>query len=151
MHKNSRIVAEYPHEMRISSTSDAVGTPRLCPFVRRWRKYRKRKESVCTGHQRGHRGNAQIFCGRGFAGTIYNLQPVKEFARHSGNNLALEIYRKESAIRMCKKPKTQAEILQNIRRDWGNVKPFTRKFPDKTKYNRKTKHKGNSKTDCSFS
>lgn len=49
---------------------------------------------------------------------------------------------------MCKRPKTQAEILQGIRRDWGNVKPFTRKFPDKTKYNRKNKYKGNSTTDC---
>jgi len=52
---------------------------------------------------------------------------------------------------MCKKPKTQAEILQGIRRDWGSVKPFTRKFADKTKYNRKKKHQSDSKTDCSFS
>lgn len=52
---------------------------------------------------------------------------------------------------MCKKPKTQVEILHGIWRDWGSVKPFTRKFPDKTKYNRKNKHKSKSDTDCSFS
>lgn len=39
------------------------------------------------------------------------------------------------------KPKTTEELAKTIRRDWGNVNPVTRIMPDKTKYNRKQKHK----------
>ena len=76
---------------------------------------------------------------------------IMEFGELSGKTRHKKYNKKGRAIRMCKKPKTQEEILKGIRRDWGNVKPFTRKFPDKTKYNRKSKHKSDSKTDCSFS
>ena len=76
---------------------------------------------------------------------------IREFGELSGKTRHKKYNKKGKAIRMEKKPKTQEEILKGIRRDWGNVKPFTRKFPDKTKYNRKRKHKSDSKTDCSFS
>ena len=33
-------------------------------------------------------------------------------------------------------------IYMRIRRDWGDVKPVTRVMRDRTKYNRKQKHKG---------
>lgn len=35
----------------------------------------------------------------------------------------------------------QLEALKKIRGDWGMVKPYTRIEKDKTKYNRKKKHK----------
>lgn len=39
-----------------------------------------------------------------------------------------------------KKPKSSLEILQSIRKDWGQVKPYTRIEPDKkTIYDRKKK------------
>lgn len=40
--------------------------------------------------------------------------------------------------------KKQLDALKKIRGDWGNVKPYTRVERDKTKYTRKTKHKGRS-------
>jgi hypothetical protein len=39
------------------------------------------------------------------------------------------------------KEKTTAELNQQIRRDWGNIKPYTRTIPNKKLYNRKEKHK----------
>lgn len=35
----------------------------------------------------------------------------------------------------------QLETLRKIRRDWGDVKPYTRIELDKKKYRRKKKHK----------
>ena len=42
---------------------------------------------------------------------------------------------------MAKKVKTNIEIMSSIRRDWGNVKPFTRIEKNKKAYSRKQKHK----------
>lgn len=39
-----------------------------------------------------------------------------------------------------RKPKTNAEIYAGIRRDWGNVKPYTR--VEESKKHKKPKHKG---------
>ena len=36
---------------------------------------------------------------------------------------------------------TTYEAATRLRSDWGNVKPATVVFPDKTKYTRKEKHK----------
>lgn len=36
-----------------------------------------------------------------------------------------------------KKPKTSVELYQQIRKDWGALKPTTRVVQDKTKYSRK--------------
>lgn len=41
------------------------------------------------------------------------------------------------------KEKTYYELLQTFRGDWGNVNPVTRVHKDKSKYNRKEKHKKN--------
>lgn len=41
-----------------------------------------------------------------------------------------------------KKPKTNLELAQSLRRDWGNVKPYTRVLPNDKAYSRKQKHKG---------
>lgn len=35
-----------------------------------------------------------------------------------------------------------AEVYSSIRREWGTVKTTTKIHKDKTKYNRKRKHKG---------
>lgn len=43
-----------------------------------------------------------------------------------------------------KKQKDFFEIYQSLRRDWGNVNPCSRIMKDKTKYNRKKKHKKRS-------
>jgi hypothetical protein len=40
-----------------------------------------------------------------------------------------------------KKPKTYRELLASVRRTWHGVNPATKVFRDKTKYNRKVKHK----------
>jgi hypothetical protein len=40
-----------------------------------------------------------------------------------------------------KKVKTYVEIFQSERKTWGNVNPVTRVMRDRTKYNRKQKHK----------
>ena len=37
------------------------------------------------------------------------------------------------------KPRTNAEIFQGMRRDWGNINPVTKVIPDKRK--KKPKHK----------
>lgn len=42
---------------------------------------------------------------------------------------------------MAKKVKTNIEIMSSIRRDWGDVKPFTRIEKNKKAYSRKQKHK----------
>ena len=39
------------------------------------------------------------------------------------------------------KKKTTAEFLKKIRNSWNGVNPVTKIIPDKTKYNRKQKHK----------
>lgn len=39
------------------------------------------------------------------------------------------------------------EDYKKIRRNWGEVKPTTKVEKDKTKYNRKEKHKTNFKDD----
>ena len=39
------------------------------------------------------------------------------------------------------KEKSYYEVLQTFRGDWGNVNPVSRIHKDKTKYNRKEKHK----------
>lgn len=39
-----------------------------------------------------------------------------------------------------RKPKTNAEIYAGIRRDWGNVKPYTR--VEESKKHKKPKYKG---------
>lgn len=41
-----------------------------------------------------------------------------------------------------KKPKTNLELAQSLRRDWGGVKPYTRVLPNEKAYSRKQKHKG---------
>ena len=43
------------------------------------------------------------------------------------------------------KVKTQVEILQGMRRDWGNVNPVTRVIPDKRR--KAPKHKGRQYDD----
>lgn len=40
-----------------------------------------------------------------------------------------------------KKVKTYVEIFQSERKTWGNVNPVTRVMRDRTKYNRKQKHR----------
>lgn len=40
------------------------------------------------------------------------------------------------------KPRTFNELARTIRGSWGDVNPVTRVERDKTKYTRKTKHKG---------
>jgi hypothetical protein len=40
-----------------------------------------------------------------------------------------------------KKVKTYVEIFQSERKTWGNINPVTRVMRDRTKYNRKQKHK----------
>lgn len=40
-----------------------------------------------------------------------------------------------------KQKKTNIELYQSIRKDWGNINPVTRVVKDKTKYTRKEKHK----------
>lgn len=42
---------------------------------------------------------------------------------------------------MAKKVKTNIEIMNSIRKDWGDVKPFTRIEKNKKAYSRKQKHK----------
>lgn len=42
---------------------------------------------------------------------------------------------------MAKKVKTNIEIMNSIRRDWGDIKPFTRIEKNKKAYSRKQKHK----------
>lgn len=39
------------------------------------------------------------------------------------------------------KSKSWVEIFEGERKDWGAINPVTRIIPDKTKYNRKKKHK----------
>ena len=39
------------------------------------------------------------------------------------------------------KKKTTVELLKKIRNSWNGVNPTTKVIPDKTKYNRKQKHK----------
>lgn len=39
------------------------------------------------------------------------------------------------------KEKTTVELYQKIRRDWGEIKPYTRTIPNKKLYTRKEKHK----------
>ena len=40
-----------------------------------------------------------------------------------------------------KKPRSSMELLNSIRRDWGEVNPVTKVIPDKKKqYKRKSKH-----------
>lgn len=39
------------------------------------------------------------------------------------------------------KEKTTVELYQQIRRDWGDIKPCTKVIPNKKAYNRKEKHK----------
>lgn len=39
------------------------------------------------------------------------------------------------------KEKTYYELLQTFRGDWGNTNPVSRIHKDKSKYNRKEKHK----------
>lgn len=40
-----------------------------------------------------------------------------------------------------KKVKTYVEIFKSERKTWGEVNPVTRVMRDRTKYNRKQKHK----------
>lgn len=40
------------------------------------------------------------------------------------------------------KTKSNLEILKSIRNTWGDINPVTKVVKDKTKYNRKIKHKG---------
>lgn len=42
---------------------------------------------------------------------------------------------------MAKKVKTNIEIISSIRRDWDDIKPFTRIEKNKKAYSRKQKHK----------
>lgn len=43
-----------------------------------------------------------------------------------------------------KKIKTYTEIIQSTRRDWGNIKPYTRVERNRKGYCRKVKHKSAS-------
>jgi hypothetical protein len=38
--------------------------------------------------------------------------------------------------------KQQLAIIKSVRKGWGELNPVTRVVRDKTKYNRKSKHKG---------
>lgn len=40
-----------------------------------------------------------------------------------------------------KKIKTNLELIKSIRNDWNGLNPCTKVIKDKTKYNRKIKHK----------
>lgn len=47
-----------------------------------------------------------------------------------------------------KKPRSSIEILNSIRRDWGEINPVTKIIPDKKKqYKRKPKHRNKENFD----